>query len=214
MKLNAHLFWLHMTAYFLHIILSLTSLSIGKVEFGPDVQLADLRRGAFDSLVSDLHASNLERRARSSITRDSRVPCQKWGFGTWSSYAVERAGSMGGSRLLISSNGSNGFNFTEEDAVCICLLAISILEVNIATRFWGIQTHLGEPTKLDEPAELEQPTESLQSAGQLHMTWPDATVWKCKDEKPDQFWLNLIQACLQGAKLSCLIMFDHVCIFR
>ena len=33
-----------------------------------------IRRGAFDSLISDLHASNLERRARSSITRDSRVP--------------------------------------------------------------------------------------------------------------------------------------------
>ena len=33
-----------------------------------------IRRGAFNSLISDLHASNLERRARSSITRDSRVP--------------------------------------------------------------------------------------------------------------------------------------------
>lgn len=33
-----------------------------------------MRRGAFNSLISDLHASNLERRARSSITRDSRVP--------------------------------------------------------------------------------------------------------------------------------------------
>ena len=36
-----------------------------------------LRRGAFDSLISDLHASNLERRARSSITRESRVPGHK-----------------------------------------------------------------------------------------------------------------------------------------
>lgn len=34
------------------------------------------RRGAFDSLISDLHASNLERRARSSITRDSRATGQ------------------------------------------------------------------------------------------------------------------------------------------
>ena len=37
---------------------------------------ASMRRGAFNSLISDLHASNLERRARSSITRDSRAPCQ------------------------------------------------------------------------------------------------------------------------------------------
>jgi len=36
-----------------------------------------MRRGAFNSLISDLHASNLERRARSSITRDSRAPLPK-----------------------------------------------------------------------------------------------------------------------------------------
>ncbi|CAK9031795.1 unnamed protein product [Durusdinium trenchii] len=35
-------------------------------------------RGAFDSLISDLHASNLERRARSSITRDSRASRPTW----------------------------------------------------------------------------------------------------------------------------------------
>lgn len=35
-------------------------------------------RGAFDSLISDLHASNLERRARSSITRESRASRPTW----------------------------------------------------------------------------------------------------------------------------------------
>jgi len=35
-------------------------------------------RGAFNSLISDLHASNLERRARSSITRDSRASRPTW----------------------------------------------------------------------------------------------------------------------------------------
>ena len=39
-----------------------------------DAPFSSIRRGAFNSLISDLHASNLERRARSSITRDSRVP--------------------------------------------------------------------------------------------------------------------------------------------
>ena len=41
-----------------------------------DMTHASMRQGAFNSLISDLHASNLERRARSSITRDSRAPCQ------------------------------------------------------------------------------------------------------------------------------------------
>lgn len=42
--------------------------------YGVTLCLHMLRLGAFQSLANDLNASNLERRARSSLTRDSRAP--------------------------------------------------------------------------------------------------------------------------------------------
>ena len=75
----------------------------------------EMRRGAFDSLISDLQASNLDRRARSSLARSSRaasrcahVPRIASFFGAEVKRSISRRKRRGG-----GGGGSANYLFTE-----------------------------------------------------------------------------------------------------